>query len=92
MGKSYWGCVDHGVSPDIITMAKGVGNGTPLAVVATKKHIADKISGKLYFNTFGGNPLALAAGREVLNIIDDEKLPENAEKIGNLLLQRLKGI
>ena len=51
-------------------MAKGIGNGMPLAAVATRKEIADKLSVRAHFNTYGGNPLAVTSGREVLKIID----------------------
>lgn len=52
-----------------MTMAKGIGNGWNLAAVATTKEIASRLAKKLHFNTFGGAPLACAAGREVLKII-----------------------
>ena len=58
----------------MITIAKGIGNGWNLAAVATSKEIASKLAKKLHFNTFGGSPLACAAGREVLKIILEENL------------------
>jgi len=59
----------------MITMAKGIGNGLPLAAVATRKEIADCLETRLHFNTYGGNPLAVVSGTEVIRIIDEEKLP-----------------
>lgn len=52
-------------------MAKSIGNGFPLAAVATSKEIASSMKGKLHFNTYGGNPVSCAAGRAVLRYIDD---------------------
>lgn len=54
-------------------MAKGIGNGYPLAAVATRKEIMDSIK-KVHFNTFGGGPIQSLVGMEVLKIIEDEKL------------------
>ena len=71
-------------------MAKGIGNGMPLAAVATTKKVADVLANKAHFNTYGGNPLAVTSGREVLKIIEEENLPLNAEKLGELFLKRLK--
>lgn len=73
LGKNYWGCVDHGVQPDIITMAKGIAGGMPLAAVATRREIAQKLAAKVHFNTYGGNPISCAVAREVLKVIDEEK-------------------
>ena len=83
-----------GVKPDIITMAKQQGNGFPLAAVATTKAIADNFSQhqKLTFTTYGGNPIAMAVGREVLRVIDDEKLQENAHEMGKLFQKGLNEI
>ena len=75
MGTHYWGCEMLGYTPDFITMAKHIGNGIPLAAVATTKEIASSMT-KNTFSTFGGNPIAMAAGREILKIIDEEDLME----------------
>lgn len=66
MGTHYWGFERHDVIPDIVVMAKSIGNGYPLAAVATSKEIASIMKSKLHFNTYGGNPVSCAAGREVL--------------------------
>ena len=89
-GSHYWGFEMLGTSPDIVTMAKQMGNGFPLAAVATTKEIANSLGGKLTFSTYGANPIAMAAGREVLKVVDDEKLQENSLEMGNLFLKGLK--
>jgi ethanolamine-phosphate phospho-lyase len=73
MGSHYWGCDMLGYKPDIMTMAKHIGNGMPLACVATTKEIASSYK-KSTFSTYGSNPIAMAAGREILKTIDEEGL------------------
>jgi alanine-glyoxylate transaminase / (R)-3-amino-2-methylpropionate-pyruvate transaminase len=85
-GETYWGFEGHGVIPDIVTMAKGIGNGVPLAAVVTTPQIAKSLAERIHFNTFGGNPVSCAQGRAVLQVIEREKLQQNALQIGNLLL------
>ena len=65
-GPHFWGFQRHGVQPDIVTMAKGIGNGLPLAAVVTTPAIAATLTRKMHLNTFGGNPVSCAAGRAVL--------------------------
>ncbi|GAB4240233.1 MAG: hypothetical protein OHK005_02240 [Candidatus Methylacidiphilales bacterium] len=77
-GTHYWGFETQGVIPDIVTMAKGIGNGFPLAAVVTTPQIARALAARIHFNTFGGNPMACAQGRAVLHVIDDEGLQANA--------------
>jgi alanine-glyoxylate transaminase / (R)-3-amino-2-methylpropionate-pyruvate transaminase len=88
VGTKYWGHRWQGVKPDIVTMAKGIGNGFPMAAVATRKEITDKIT-QVFFNTFGGGHLQCRVGIEVLDTIRREKLPENAEKVGGYLIAEL---
>lgn len=78
--------------PDIITMAKMMGNGFPIAAVATTKEIANCFGNKITFSTYGGNPIAMATGREVLKVIDEEKLQENCQVMGALFMKGLKEI
>jgi alanine-glyoxylate transaminase / (R)-3-amino-2-methylpropionate-pyruvate transaminase len=85
-GETYWGFEGHGVIPDIVTMAKGIGNGVPLGAVVTTPRIAKCLAERIHFNTFGGNPVCCAQGHAVLQVIEREKLQENALQIGNLLL------
>src|SRR5215204_2020018 len=89
-GEHYWGFQNYGVVPDIVTMAKGIGNGMPLASVTTRREIAEALTRRTHFNTFGGNPVSMAAGLAVLDVIDEEGLQENARKVGACLLQGLR--
>lgn len=91
VGSHFWGFELQGVIPDIVTMGKPIGNGHPLGAVVTTKEIARVFdNGMEYFNTFGGNPVSCAIGLEVLKIIEEEKLQDNALKIGTYLKQELK--
>ena len=91
VGSKFWGFETANVQPDIVTMGKSMGNGHPLSVVVAKKQIADKFNnGMEYFNSFGGNPVSCAVGKAVLNVIEDEKLQQNAHKVGEYLLKELK--
>ncbi|GFY79394.1 alanine--glyoxylate aminotransferase 2, mitochondrial [Trichonephila inaurata madagascariensis] len=85
----FWGFYGHEVLPDIVTVAKGIGNGFPLAAVITRKDIADCLSDAAMFNTFGGNPVACAIGSAVLDVIDEEKIMENSHHVGTYLLHAL---
>jgi alanine-glyoxylate transaminase/(R)-3-amino-2-methylpropionate-pyruvate transaminase len=85
-GTNYWGFENHGVIPDIVTMAKGIGNGVPLAAVVTTPAIAHALASRIHFNTFGGNPVSCAAGMAVLEIIDREKLQKNCLERGEQLM------
>src|SRR5438270_2163465 len=92
-GTHYWGFETQGVVPDIVTMAKGIGNGAPLGAVVTTPKIAATIAQRTHFNTFGGNPVVCAQGTAVLEVIEREKLQANALRIGNQIftgLVRLK--
>ena len=89
-GTSFWGFENQGVIPDIVTMAKGIGNGCALAAVVTTPQIAGVLSKRIHFNTFGGNPVVCAVGKAVLEVIEGEKLQENALKVGNYVRSGLK--
>jgi len=91
-GAHFWGFQNYGVVPDIITMAKGIGNGMPLAAVTTRREIADALLGRLHFNTFGGNPLSTAAGLAVLDVIEGDQLQDNARVVGARLKSGLQGL
>ena len=88
-GSHYWGFETQGVIPDIVTMAKGIGNGCPLAAVVTTSKIAAALAQRTHFNTFGGNPVVCAQGKAVLEIIDREKLQQNSQTIGDRILAGL---
>jgi 4-aminobutyrate aminotransferase-like enzyme len=92
-GASMWGFARHGVVPDIVTMGKPMGNGFPMGGVATHATLLDRFTAEVkYFNTFGGNPVAAAAGLAVLDVIEDERLIENAGTVGNHLMDGLREI
>lgn len=88
-GSNYWGFQNHNIVPDIVTMAKGIANGFPMAAVVTTKEIADVMGDSLYFNTFGGNPMACAVAGAVIDVIDEEKLMENSATVGTHFLTGL---
>jgi alanine-glyoxylate transaminase/(R)-3-amino-2-methylpropionate-pyruvate transaminase len=88
-GTHFWGFETQGVIPDIVTMAKGIGNGCPLAAVVTTPKIAQALLGKVHFNTFGGNPVVSAIGKAVLEVIEKENLQANALHMGNHILAGL---
>lgn len=92
-GDHYWGFGRDGVLPDAVVMSKGIGNGFPLAAVAMRRDMAESMAQRKFFNTYGANPMACAAGRAVLAVIDDEGLQENARRVGERLgatLQRMR--
>jgi len=89
-GTAYWGFENQGVMPDIVTMAKGIGNGFPMAAVVTTPEIASTLSQRLHFNTYGGNPVACAAGRAVLRIIERDGIQQHCADVGGHLMAGLK--
>ncbi|KAF8397158.1 hypothetical protein HHK36_016065 [Tetracentron sinense] len=91
-GNHFWGFESHGVVPDIVTMAKGIGNGIPIGAVVTTPEIAQVLTQRSYFNTFGGNPVCTAGGLAVLRVIEREKLQENAFVVGSYLKERLTSL
>ena len=93
VGSHFWGFETQGVVPDIVTLGKPMGNGHPLAAVITTKEIASAFdNGMEYFNTFGGNPVSCAIGLSVLDIIEKEKLQENAARVGGALMDGLRAL
>jgi alanine-glyoxylate transaminase/(R)-3-amino-2-methylpropionate-pyruvate transaminase len=91
-GSHFWGFETQGVIPDIVTMAKGIGNGCPLGAVVTTPQIAAAVTQRIHFNTFGGNPVVCAQGRAVLEVIERENLQANALRIGARIAAGLKKI
>ncbi len=89
-GEHYWGFQNFGVVPDIVTLAKGFGNGIPLAAVTTRREVAEVLTQRLHFNTFGGNPVSMAAGLAVMEVIEEDGLQENAKVVGRRLRQGLE--
>lgn len=91
-GDNFWGFEADGVVPDIIVMAKGLGNGFPIGAVVARKHIAAPMADKFLFHTYGANPTSTAAARAVLAVMKDEQLQENARQVGGALLERLHSL
>jgi alanine-glyoxylate transaminase/(R)-3-amino-2-methylpropionate-pyruvate transaminase len=92
-GDHYWGFQNFDVVPDFVTMAKGIGNGAPLAAVTTRMEVAKTLAQRIHFNTYGGNPVSMAAGLAVLDVIDEDGLQENSRVLGARLktgLQKLQ--
>ncbi|WP_458792286.1 aminotransferase class III-fold pyridoxal phosphate-dependent enzyme [Yoonia sp. MH D7] len=91
LGDHYFGFEYQDVLPDIVVMGKPIGNGHPLGVLATTKEIAERFdNGIEFFSTFGGSTLSCRIGREVLQIVDDECLQDNAKIVGGQLFDGLK--
>ncbi len=91
LGKTMWGFELAGVDPDIVTFGKPIAGGYPMGLVVTRKEIAEKFERSCeFFSTTGGNPVACAAALAVLQVMQDEELMENAERMGNLLSNGVK--
>ena len=91
LGDYYFGFEQQGAVPDIVVLGKPIGNGYPLGVVVTTRAIAASFAnGPEFFSTFGGSTLSCVIGKEVLEIVDDEGLMDNARVVGGYLLERLR--
>ncbi|WP_174551909.1 aminotransferase [Sinorhizobium saheli] len=91
LGHYFWGFEEQGVVPDIITVAKGMGNGHPLGAVITRREIAEALEKEGYFfSSSGGSPVSSVVGLTVLDILHDEALQENARMVGDHLKARLE--
>ncbi len=88
-GEHYWSHQHFGVKPDMVTMAKGIGNGAPLAAVTTTADVAETMTKRIHFNTYGGNPVSMAAGLATMEVIDAEGIQANAKRVGEHLQQGL---
>jgi len=87
-----WGFEADEAIPDIVVMAKGIGNGFPLGAVVARKHVAEPMAEKFMFHTYGANPTCCAAGRAVLQVIAEDKVQQNAKDVGGALLDRLRDL
>ena len=87
-GGTWFGIEQYGVTPDIITSAKGLANGFPIGITVARPDVADAMKG-LTISTFGGNPIATTAGKAVLDFIEENNLRVNAAEVGAHLRQRL---
>ncbi len=93
LGTHFWGFETQGVVPDIVVLGKPIGNGFPLAAVVTTPAIAASFdNGMEFFSTFGGNPVACAAGLAVLDVLEEEQLQANARHVGEYLLGGLRAL
>jgi 4-aminobutyrate aminotransferase-like enzyme/Ser/Thr protein kinase RdoA (MazF antagonist) len=93
LGTHFWGFETQGVVPDIVVLGKPIGNGFPLAAVITTVEIADSFdNGMEFFSTFGGNPVACAAGLAVLDVLEEGHLQQNALRVGTRLIESLRSL
>jgi alanine-glyoxylate transaminase/(R)-3-amino-2-methylpropionate-pyruvate transaminase len=88
-GEHFWGFENFGVTPDLVTMAKGIGNGAPLGACVTRPEIGKTMNNRIHFNTYGGNPISMTAGLATLEVIDRENIQQNAKEVGGYLKDRL---
>jgi 4-aminobutyrate aminotransferase-like enzyme len=92
-GQEWWGFHRHGIVPDIVTIGKPMGNGIPVAAAIFKPELLVEFGKNIrYFNTFGGNSVAIAAAQAVLDVIREESLIENAFKVGEQIITGLKDL
>ena len=93
VGSHFWGFELQDVVPDMVVMGKPIGNGHPLAAVIVTDAIANSFNNGIeYFNTYGGNPVSMATGLAVLDVIEREGLQENALQVGNYLLEGMRAL
>ena len=92
-GDAFWGYQRHGIDPDIVSMGKPMGNGYPVAGIAVAAEAVERFGTEVrYFNTFGGNTVAVAAAQSTLDVIRAEKLQMRAQEVGGFIRKGLKEI
>ncbi|WP_299951567.1 aspartate aminotransferase family protein [uncultured Ruegeria sp.] len=92
-GTHMWGYQRHGVVPDIVSLGKPMGNGYPVAGIAIRPEVAARFGHDMrYFNTFGGNTVAMAAAKATLEVIQNEGLQANCNRVGSVMLEGLRDI
>ncbi|MFT3805190.1 MAG: aminotransferase class III-fold pyridoxal phosphate-dependent enzyme [Burkholderiaceae bacterium] len=92
-GEAFWGFMRHGVVPDIVTLGKPMGNGHPVAGLTVRPEVMQAFGRACrYFNTFGGNPVSMAAAAAVLDVIEQDGLQRNALEVGGYLRERLAAL
>jgi 4-aminobutyrate aminotransferase-like enzyme/Ser/Thr protein kinase RdoA (MazF antagonist) len=93
LGPGLWSFARHGITPDIVTLGKPMGNGYPVAAVVTRRELAERFpyAGRT-FSTFGGNPVAASAALAVLDVLEDERLPERAAGVGERLRTSIESL
>lgn len=93
MGETFWGFARHGVVPDMVTLGKPMANGHPTGALVTRPEILADFTRKIdFFSTFGGNPVSAAAALATLEVLQQEKLQQNARKTGEFLRNELAGL
>ncbi|MFY9931886.1 MAG: aminotransferase class III-fold pyridoxal phosphate-dependent enzyme, partial [Streptosporangiaceae bacterium] len=93
LGHWFWGFEQQGVVPDIVTMAKAMGNGYPLGAVVTSRAVAERFGDQGYFfSSTGGSPVASVIGLTVLDVLEEEGLQANAARVGDYLKERLTAL
>lgn len=92
-GPALWSFARHGIRPDVVTLGKPMGNGYPVAALVTRRELAERFpyAGRT-FSTFGGNPVAACAALAVLDVLEDERLPERAAAVGERLREAIRGL
>jgi 4-aminobutyrate aminotransferase-like enzyme/Ser/Thr protein kinase RdoA (MazF antagonist) len=93
LGPGLWSFERHGIAPDVVTLGKPMGNGYPVAAVVTRRELAERFpyAGRT-FSTFGGNPVAASAAVAVLDVLEDERLPERAAAVGGRLRAAIRAL
>ena len=90
-GEHLWSFAPYGLVPDVVTLGKPMGNGYPVAAVIARQELFDRLKEETeVFSTFGGNPVAASAALAVLDVIEDERLVENARDVGAELIRALR--
>jgi alanine-glyoxylate transaminase/(R)-3-amino-2-methylpropionate-pyruvate transaminase len=90
LGSHFWGFQSHGVTPDIVVIGKGMGNGLPIAGVIARREVAESFARLLFFNTYSGNPVSVAGALSVVRSIPAEGLQARAAELGAHALERLR--
>lgn len=93
MGRtgSWFAFQHYGIEPDIITLAKGLGSGFPVGAMLGKEKLAEAFTAGSHGSTFGGTPIAMAAGLATVDVLEKENLPERAARLGDVILEKLNG-
>src|SRR6185312_3948996 len=92
-GTHRWSFAQYGFAPDVVTLGKPMGNGYPVAAVIARQELFDRLKEETeVFSTFGGNPVAARAALAVLDVIEDERIVENAARVGEELVGALRGL
>lgn len=93
LGSHLWGFARLGIDPDLVTLGKPMGNGHPIAAVVARPELTAAFAARSrYFNTFGGNPVAIAAAQATLDVLRDEGLPAHAHRVGTRLREGIAAL